>query len=156
VSNGSTIGFGIWSKDPGNFYSNQYGNAGQWPEGMLMQAAMTLGSLTLAHSKAMTPVLGAPVIQRVLEPFARNGCRDFVVVASPEDEALISWAERFRADGLELRLAFQKERKGTAHAIGVASDVMTEDFVCVNGDIIVTAETLRSSSRPAGTAGVAS
>jgi hypothetical protein len=45
---GGTIGFGIWSQDPGNFYPAQYGNAGHWPAGMLLQAAKTMGSLTLA------------------------------------------------------------------------------------------------------------
>jgi hypothetical protein len=45
---GGTIGFGVWTQDPGNFYPAQYGNAGQWPAGMIMLAAQTLGSLTLA------------------------------------------------------------------------------------------------------------
>jgi hypothetical protein len=45
---GGTIGFGVWTQDPGNFYPNQYGNAGQWPTGLVMLTAKTLGSLTLA------------------------------------------------------------------------------------------------------------
>ncbi len=45
---GSTIGFGLWSVDPGNFYPNQFGGAGLWPAGLVMLAAKTMGSLTLA------------------------------------------------------------------------------------------------------------
>jgi hypothetical protein len=45
---GGTIGFGVWILDPGNFYPAQYGNAGQWPAGMILTAAQTLGSMTLA------------------------------------------------------------------------------------------------------------
>ena len=46
---GQTIGFAVWSTDPGNFYAYQYGNSGQWPEGTLLQAAQTLGDLILAE-----------------------------------------------------------------------------------------------------------
>jgi len=93
-----------------------------------------LGSLTLAHSKAMTPIIGVPVIQRVMESFARNGVRDFVVVASPDDGPLIEWAGRFSGNGLEVRLAFQKERKGTAHALLMARDLIRQDFVVTSCD----------------------
>jgi NDP-sugar pyrophosphorylase family protein len=93
-----------------------------------------LGALRLAHSKAMTPVLGVPVLQRVLEGFATNGCHEFVVVASPDDEALIAWAERFGRNGLALKLVFQKERKGTAHALLQARPCIHQDFAVTSCD----------------------
>jgi hypothetical protein len=40
--------------DPGNFYAYEYGNAGQWPAGSLMQAAETLGDLTLASATGVS------------------------------------------------------------------------------------------------------
>jgi NDP-sugar pyrophosphorylase family protein len=93
-----------------------------------------LGSLRLSHSKAMTPILGVPVIQRVMEAFARNGCRDFVVVASPEDEPLMEWAEGFRKNGCELSVVSQKERKGTAHALLQAAPHVRQDFAVTSCD----------------------
>lgn len=93
-----------------------------------------LGSLRLSHSKAMTPILGVPMIQRVMEGFARSGCRDFVVVAAPEDEPLKTWAESFRENGVSLRLAFQKERKGTAHALKAARHLIRQDFALTSCD----------------------
>lgn len=93
-----------------------------------------LGALRLAHSKAMTPILGVPVLQRVIEGFARNGVNDFVVVASPDDEPLIAWAEHFRQNGLCLKLAFQKERKGTAHALLQARPLIRQDFAVTSCD----------------------
>jgi len=55
---GGTIGFGLWSVDPGNFYPNQFGSSGRWPAGLVRLAAKTLGSLTLA---AETDVAGRTV-----------------------------------------------------------------------------------------------
>ncbi|HUT54536.1 MAG TPA: NDP-sugar synthase [bacterium] len=93
-----------------------------------------LGALRLAHSKAMTPILGVPVVERVAEAFLRNGCRDFVVVASPDDKALKAWAEEFGKNGSSVRLAFQKERKGTAHALFQARSFIRQDFAVTSCD----------------------
>ena len=93
-----------------------------------------LGKLRLAHSKAMTPILGVPLIERVVEGFVRAGCREFVVVASPDDEPLFAWSERFRQNGLHLALAFQKERKGTAHALLMARPQIHQDFAVCSCD----------------------
>jgi len=93
-----------------------------------------LGPLTLAHSKAMTPILGVPVIQRVVEAYERNGCRDFVVVASPGDKPLIEWARGFRKKGVDVKLSYQKERKGTAHALLQARSLIHQDFVVTSCD----------------------
>jgi glucose-1-phosphate thymidylyltransferase len=101
-----------------------------------------LGALRLKHSKAMTPILGVPVIERVTEAFARQGCREFVVVASPDDEALEAWAERFRANGVAVRLAYQKERKGTAHALLQARSLIRQDFVVTSCDNLYSDEHL--------------
>ncbi|MFO8057804.1 MAG: NDP-sugar synthase [bacterium] len=95
-----------------------------------------LGPLRLAHSKAMTPILGVPVIQKVLESFSINGCHDFLVVGSPDDEPLISWAQSFHNGGLRVRLAFQEERKGTAHALLQARSSIHQDFVVTSCDNI--------------------
>jgi hypothetical protein len=53
---GDTIGFAVWSMDPGNFnsYAHEYGIAGQWPTGTLLQAAETLGDLILADETSVS------------------------------------------------------------------------------------------------------
>lgn len=103
-----------------------------------------LGALTLAHSKAMTPILGAPAIERVAEAFVRNGCRDFVVVASPDDAALAEWSSGFRARGNSVRLAYQKERRGTAHALLTARSQVRQDFVVTSCDNLYSDEHIGS------------
>ena len=44
-----------------------------------------LGHLTAHRSKAMLPVLGRPLVGRVLEGLWAAGLRRFVVVGGPED-----------------------------------------------------------------------
>ncbi len=93
-----------------------------------------LGTLNLAHSKAMTPILGTPVIERVADSFVRSGCRDFVVVASPEDDPLLEWAGTYGNGDLEVRVALQKERLGTAHALLQARPMIRQDFIVTSCD----------------------
>ncbi len=93
-----------------------------------------LGGLTLAHSKAMTPIMGLPMIERVARGFSHNGCKDFVVVASPGDTQLKEWARTYNDNGVKVRLAFQKERKGTAHAVLQAREMVHQDFVITSCD----------------------
>ncbi|HNU36577.1 MAG TPA: sugar phosphate nucleotidyltransferase, partial [Methanomassiliicoccales archaeon] len=45
-----------------------------------------------------------------------------------------------RQMGVELSYLEQKERLGTANAIGVAEGVIEGDFVCVNGDVVMAPE----------------
>ena len=45
-----------------------------------------LNPITLNRSKAMLPILGKPIVERVMEKLVRNGIREFVIVISPKDE----------------------------------------------------------------------
>ncbi len=50
-----TIGMGIWIDDPGTFYAYHYGNAAEWPAGMLWEEPRPLGDLTLAKKTSPPP-----------------------------------------------------------------------------------------------------
>jgi len=50
-----------------------------------------LHPITLNRSKAMLPILGKPIIARVMESIAANGIRDFVIVISPEDHEITGY-----------------------------------------------------------------
>ena len=56
-------------------------------EGRLMQAVILsagkgsrLNPITLTRTKAMLPILGKPIIERVMETLTRNGIRQFILV----------------------------------------------------------------------------
>ncbi|MCI0496572.1 PQQ-binding-like beta-propeller repeat protein, partial [candidate division KSB1 bacterium] len=52
---GQTIGAGFWIDDPGTFYAYHYGNAAEWPAGVLWEEPRPLGDLTLAIETAPPP-----------------------------------------------------------------------------------------------------
>lgn len=75
-----------------------------------------LHPLTDHRSKAMMPIAGKPMIERVLEMLRRGGASHFIVVAHPDHRPLIEhlrqppWAE-------QVRLTYQEQRLGMAHAV---------------------------------------
>ena len=87
-----------------------------------------LRPLTDHRSKATLPVAGRPMVERVMEMLARDGVSRFVVVVHPDDQALIerlegsAWADR-------VRLVYQEQRGGMAHALECAVFYDTKDLL---------------------------
>ena len=49
-------------------------------------AGTRLKPLTDARSKAMMPVVGVPMVERVMRDLEAGGVEDFVVVVRPDDQ----------------------------------------------------------------------
>ena len=85
-----------------------------------------LHPLTDNRSKATLPVAGKPMVERVMEMLAQDGAVRFIVVIHPADRVLVEhlsqppWAVR-------VRLAYQEEQKGMAHALDCAVPLIRED-----------------------------
>ncbi|MEM2868829.1 MAG: sugar phosphate nucleotidyltransferase [Thermoplasmata archaeon] len=99
--------------------------------------------LTARTPKPLLLTAGKPFLEHTLGALREAGVEEvYILVGFREDRI----RERF-GDGthLGLRISYleQKERLGTAHAVGVAKSIFDEDFLCVNGDIVVSPETLR-------------
>ncbi|MBF9059042.1 glucose-1-phosphate cytidylyltransferase [Rhodobacterales bacterium HKCCSP123] len=58
-----------------------------------------MGAETDVLPKALVPVAGMPVIERVMEIFARQGFDDFLVAGGYRVDALQDWAARLAASG---------------------------------------------------------
>src|SRR3972149_8925949 len=50
-----------------------------------------LHPITNHRSKAMLPILGVPMIERILQTLASNGLKEFIIVARPDDHQLIDY-----------------------------------------------------------------
>ena len=88
-----------------------------------------LHPLTLSRSKAMIPILGKPIVERVLETFVANGVHDVVMVVSEEDsEIRRHFLERC---GQPVRITFvvQPERLGMANALSLAAPLIHGPFI---------------------------
>ncbi len=94
--------------------------------------------------KPLLLTAGKPFLEHTFEALRGAGVEEALVLAGWMEDRL---RERFRDGsglGIKIRYLEQKERRGTAHAIGIAGPDLDEPFICVNGDIVVTAETVRA------------
>ena len=99
--------------------------------------------LTASTPKPLLLTAGKPFLEHTFEALKGAGVEDVFVLSGWMEDRL---RERFRdgsAIGIRIRYLEQKERLGTAHAVGMAGGELDEDFLCVNGDIVVTSDTVR-------------
>ena len=103
-----------------------------------------LHPITILRSKAMLPVLGKPIVERVMENLASCGLRNFILVVNPQDREI---REHFQRDSkLDVNLHFvdQPDRLGMADALKHAAPLISEDFVLSACDYLVTEEDVQN------------
>jgi len=88
-----------------------------------------LRPVTTNRSKAMVPVLGRPLVERALLPYAKTGVRDFVFVISPDDAEITRHFTESTSLDITARFVVQEERLGTAHALRLAAPFVHGRFV---------------------------
>ncbi len=96
-----------------------------------------LQPLTLTRSKAMMPIAGLPMIERVMDTLTHNGLQEFVLVVSPDDEAIIDHFTSHSRYADRVTWAYQAERHGMAHALLQAAPHIHGDFVLSACDNLV-------------------
>jgi glucose-1-phosphate thymidylyltransferase len=99
-----------------------------------------LQPITFHRSKAMAPVLGKPIVERVMDELLAGGVAEFIVVASPDDEELARHFSHQSELRDRVRLVYQAERLGMAHALQCAAPLLRGDFVLCACDNLVPAE----------------
>jgi len=101
-----------------------------------------LGSLTRNRSKAMVPVLGVPIAERVMAGLVASGLDDLILVVSPDDHLI---GPHFRHGSeldarVRIRICVQPEPLGMAHALRQAARLIQDDFVLAACDNLVPAQ----------------
>ncbi len=76
-------------------------------------------------SKVLHPVGGRPMIAHVMQAIKDAGIGDIALVTGRDAERV---TEAARIGGLAVRSYFQSERKGTGHAVQMASEAIAEGF----------------------------
>ena len=96
-----------------------------------------LQPLTFTRSKAMMPIAGLPMIERVMDTLTHNGIGEFVLVVSPDDAAIYDHFTRHSRYADRVTWAYQAERHGMAHALLQAAPHIHGDFVLSACDNLV-------------------
>ena len=97
-----------------------------------------LRPLTLSSPKQMLPIVGVPMIERVLGQLAAHGVDEAVLSLGYLPDAFLEAYPDGRAAGISLTYAVEPEPLDTAGAVRFAAAFagIEETFVVVNGDVL--------------------
>ncbi|RMF03476.1 MAG: hypothetical protein D6768_05795 [Chloroflexi bacterium] len=88
-----------------------------------------LNPITLNRTKAMVPILGRPIVERVMETLTENGVRQFIMVVSREDGEVGTYFREQTQLDVDIRFVIQTERLGMANALSLAAPYITGTFI---------------------------
>lgn len=96
--------------------------------------------LTLTRPKTMLQVGGKPILQYNMEALKDAGIKDIIMVVGYKKEAIEDYFGNGSSFGVNITYITQEKRLGTAHAINSVHDMIDDEFIVLNGDIIVDPE----------------
>jgi bifunctional UDP-N-acetylglucosamine pyrophosphorylase/glucosamine-1-phosphate N-acetyltransferase len=98
--------------------------------------------LTYNRPKVMLPVLGTPILERIVSSCVEAGILRVIIVTGYLEEAIRSHFDK--ADlGAQIEYVRQEQQCGTADAINQVRDLVDERFLALNGDSLVSSLTLK-------------
>jgi len=95
--------------------------------------------------KCMLPLAGKPVLEHILIGLKSADIKDIVIVVGYKKDSIADYFGDGDEWGLRIKYAEQKERLGTAHAIGVIE--LKEEFLVINGDTLFSPEDINSIAK---------
>ncbi len=99
-----------------------------------------LHPITVKRSKAMLPILGMPIVARVMETLIENGLQDFILVVSPDDREIVHYFEHESTLDARVQFVIQPERRGMADALSRAASLVHGDFLLTACDNLASKE----------------
>ena len=96
-----------------------------------------LNPITIKRSKAMLPILGKPIVARVMESIAGCEIRDFILVVNSQDEDILRYFREQTDLDVDITFVHQPERKGMADALQHAAPYLHQDFILSACDNLV-------------------
>jgi len=93
--------------------------------------------LTLTRPKTMLPVAGKPIIQYNIEALRDAGIKEILMIVGYQENMVRDYFKDGKDLGVKISYITQQSRLGTAHAIGFAREFIKEQFIVLNGDIII-------------------
>lgn len=99
-----------------------------------------LGEVTRTRSKAMVPVLGLPLIERVMQELKQSGVSHYIIVAAPTDDEL----KRYFSQRHHVVVLEQSVPRGSGDALRVCKEHVGESFLVSACDSLILAEDIQN------------
>jgi bifunctional UDP-N-acetylglucosamine pyrophosphorylase/glucosamine-1-phosphate N-acetyltransferase len=94
--------------------------------------------LTANIPKPLLPVAGKPFLQHIIESLEDLKIKDIYLLIGWKNQRIKEHFGDGKKFGVNISYLYQKERMGTAHAVGIAKTQIESPFLCLNGDIVIT------------------
>jgi bifunctional UDP-N-acetylglucosamine pyrophosphorylase/glucosamine-1-phosphate N-acetyltransferase len=94
------------------------------------------------RNKSLLPVANKAIISRSLASLKQAGITEAILIVNPESEVEKQLGAEH--EGIKISYTVQPEPLGTAHAISMAKDKISEDFLVLNGDDFCNSEHLKN------------
>lgn len=96
-----------------------------------------LHPITATRTKAMAPIAGKPVVERVMDTLVANGIHEFILVTSPDDSEITAYFQTISDLDATLTFIPQPEPLGMGHALLQAVPYIKDDFILSSCDNLV-------------------
>lgn len=96
--------------------------------------ALRLRPLTFRRPKAIVPLLARPFLATQFEPLRQAGITDIILCLASLPRRIEATFGDGNAFGVSLRYSVEPKPLGTGGAIGHVKSLLSEPFVCLNGD----------------------
>ena len=93
--------------------------------------------LTANRPKVMLPVASKPILEHLLIEVKGAGIEEFIFVVGYCDEQVRSYFGKGGKWGVKIAYSEQRKQLGTADAIQMAGGLIAENFLVINGDVVV-------------------
>ena len=92
--------------------------------------------LTSSRPKVMLPAGGKPFIEHLVQRASKAGVTEIILVVGYRSESIKDMLKEGDGLGTKIRYAFQKEQRGTGHALMAAAGMTEDQFLVLNGDVL--------------------
>jgi UDP-N-acetylglucosamine diphosphorylase/glucosamine-1-phosphate N-acetyltransferase len=99
--------------------------------------------LTSNIPKPLLSVAGKPFLEHNIESLKEAGIKDLILLVGWRAQRIREHFGDGKSFGVKIEYVEQKERLGTAHAIGMIKDKIDSSFFCLYGDVVLTKESVK-------------
>lgn len=93
--------------------------------------------ITKTRTKAMCPIAGKPIVERVMDTLVAYGISDFILVISPDDPDIVAYFDQKSKSNARIQFVTQNEQLGMGHALLNAAPLIQDDFILSSCDSLV-------------------
>ena len=95
-----------------------------------------LSPLTDSTPKPMLHVGNKPILETIIENFSKYGYTDIILSVSYKSHIIEEYFGNGEKFGVRISYVYESKRMGTAGALGLMRDKLTEPFFVMNGDLL--------------------